>query len=139
MTPSSQGSGPPGNPVRFNISSTGPLAALRDQQGFFFRDFGIAAEKIEQKGGKQASAAIIDPSKPPQKSIIRALASNGARYSQTQETIWAILCSDLAENSDLGSVLKPLPDPPMDYGAKLGTYLRCSMFYVFGIGSSIKG
>ena len=36
-------------------------------------------------------------------------------------------------------MFKPLPAQPVDYGAKLGTYLRRSVFYAFGIGTTIKG
>jgi hypothetical protein len=36
-------------------------------------------------------------------------------------------------------VFKPIPNPPVDYGAKLGTYLRRSVFYAFGVGANIKG
>jgi hypothetical protein len=122
-----------------HIFSTSPLAALKDQQSFFARDFGVAAEKIEQKGGRPAAAVAIDPSSPPQKSILRALASDGARYAHSDSTIRAIIYSDLAENSDLGSVFKPPLNPPMDYGTKLGAYLRRSVFYAFGVGTNVKG
>ena len=114
-----------------------PLDSLATQQGYFRHGFGVAAEKIEAKGGR--SSVAIDPANPPQKSILRALTSDGARYSASPETLRAILYSDLAENSDLGSVFKPLPSPPIHYGQKLGIYLRRSVFYVFGAGTDIKG
>lgn len=119
--------------------STSPLASIKDQQKFFARDFGIAAEKIEVKGGRAAASVMIDPANPPQKSIIRALAADGARYAHSNGTIRAILYSDLAENSDLGSVFKSPAPPAEDYGSKLGTYLHRSVFYSFGIASDIKG
>ena len=119
--------------------STSPLANLKEQQGFFARDLGVAVAKIEQEHARAASRVIIDPDNPPTQSIIRALVSDGARYSHTQETIRAILYSNLAESSDIGSVFKPLPSPAVNYGAKLGAFLRRSIFYVFGVGRSIKG
>ena len=122
-----------------HIFSTSPLTNLKAQQGFFARDLGVAVEKIEQAHARLASQVMIDPSNPPRQSIIRTLASDGARYSHTNETIRAILYSNLAENSDLGSVFKSLPDPAVDYGTKLGTFLRRSVFYVFGVGIGIKG
>jgi hypothetical protein len=122
-----------------HIFSTSPLADLKVQQGFFARDLGIAVENIEKAHARSASQVEIDPRSPPHQSIIRALASDGARYSHTQETIRAILYSNLAENSDLGSVFEPLPNPTVDYGTKLGTFLRRSVFYVFGVGTDIKG
>jgi hypothetical protein len=122
-----------------HIFSASPLANLKAQQGSFARDLGVAVENIEEAHARTASQVTIDPNNPPHQSIIRALASDGARYSHTQETIRAILYSNLAENSDLGSVFEPLPNPTVDYGTKLGTFLRRSVFYVFGVGTDIKG
>jgi hypothetical protein len=120
-----------------HIFSTNPLADLKEQQGFFGRDLGVAVQAIE---AAHAQAAVsIDTSNPPKKSVLRALASDGSRYSHTQETIRAIVYSDLAENSDLGSVFQQLPKISVDYGTKLGTYLRRSVFYAFGVGTDIKG
>jgi hypothetical protein len=121
------------------IFSTSPLADLKTQQGLFARDLGVAVASIEKAHARPAPQVIIDFNNPPRQSIIRALASDGARYAHTQETIRAILYSDLAENSDLGSVFEPLPNPPVDYGLKLCTFLRRSVFYVFGMGTDIKG
>ncbi|AQS88864.1 hypothetical protein AA101099_2162 [Neoasaia chiangmaiensis NBRC 101099] len=122
-----------------HIFSANPLNSIGEQQGYFFHDFGVAAQKIEQKAARPASAVMIDPASPPSKSVLRTLVSDGARYAHTRETVRAILYSDLAENSDLGSVFKPLPAAPVDYGAQLGTYLRRSVFYVFGLGSDMHG
>lgn len=119
--------------------SRSPLASLNDQQNYFARDLGIAAEKIQQKGQRAPSAVNIDPANPPHKSIIRALASDGARYSHSDSTTRAIIYSDLAENSDLGSVFKTELDSPPNFGDKLGTYLRRSVFYAFGVGNDIQG
>lgn len=124
---------------QLHIFSTSPLSNVKEQQGFFARDLGIAIESIERNRARLADQVAIDPNNPPKESIIRALASDGARYAHTQETIRAILYSNLAENSDLGSVYKPLPNPAIDYGVKLGTFLRRSVFYVFGAGLNIKG
>ena len=79
----------------------------------------------------------IDAASPPEKEIIRALASDEGRFAQSQTTIRAIVYSDMAENSDLGSVFKPLPNPPENYGRKLGTYLRRSVFYAYGLGEDV--
>lgn len=122
-----------------HIFSTDPLADLKTQQGFFARDLGIAVENIEKLHARAASQVIIDPDNPSRQSIIRSLASDEARYAHTQATIRAILYSNLAENSDLGSVFKPLPDPPIDYGTRLGTFLRRSVFHIFGVGANVRG
>jgi len=114
-----------------------PLASLKEQQGFFVRDFGAAATKVYKNGMRAAEDVAIDPASPPKKSIIRSLASDGARYSSEHGTIRAIMYSDLAENSDLGSVYKIVPGQ-LDFGDALGVNLHRSVFYVFGLGSSIK-
>jgi hypothetical protein len=116
-----------------------PLDSIKEQQGYFFHALGVAEESIQKKGQRPSSAVIIDPDKPPQKSILRALASDGARYAHSDSTIRAIVYSDLAENSDLGSVFKPQPAVPVNYGHKLGTYLRRSVFYGFGVGGDVRG
>ena len=125
--------------VQSHLFSTGPLEKLKDQQNYFSRDFGIAAEKIEKKGQRPAAVVMIDASRPPRKSIIRSLTSDDARYSHAENTIRSIIYSDLAENSDLGSVFKPQGGPAVNYGEKLGSYMRRSVFYVFGMGTDIKG
>ena len=119
--------------------SRSPLATLTDQQNYFARDFGVSAQQIQNKGQRPLADVRIDPENPPDKSIIRALASDDGRYAHTDNTIRAILYSDLAENSDLGSVFKPLPDSPPTYGDKLGTSLRRSVFYAFGAGANVQG
>jgi hypothetical protein len=122
------------------LFSQNPLDALKEQQGIFVRGFGVGAEKIQKKGERQVSAVTIDPANPPQKSILRALASDGARYSQSDSgTIRVILYSDLAENSDLGSVFKGPPAQETPYGSMLGTYLTHSVFYAFGVGNDVRG
>ncbi|MGD0107392.1 MAG: hypothetical protein ABSC06_25640 [Rhodopila sp.] len=117
--------------------SKNPLKALEDQQGFFGSGFGGALSAIYDK--HHQPKAIIDPSAAPAKAIIGALASDGARYAQTKVTIRAILYSDLAENSELASVFKPQPQPAVNFGKKLGTYLRSSVFYAFGVGGDVGG
>lgn len=54
-------------------------------------------------------------------------------------TIRAIVYSDLAENSELASIFKPLPQVPVNFGKKLGTYLRSSVFYAFGLDGDVAG
>ena len=120
------------------IFSTNPLAALKQQQGLFARGIGVAVKAIEKANPRSADQVAVDPDDPPRKSLIRALASDEARYGHSHATIRAIMYSDLVENSDLGSSLKPLPSPPPNLGAKLGTYLRRSVFYVFGAGRDVR-
>lgn len=118
--------------------SGNPLDSLKEQQGFFARDFGQAITKIYLSSQRALAEVEIDPDSPPQKSIIRSLASDGARYANGRGTIRSILYSDMAENSELGSVFKtPLPEN-LNLDSKLGIYLHRSIFYVFGAGGTIK-
>jgi hypothetical protein len=119
------------------LLSRSPLAALEDQQKFFARDLSGALGSIYAEAKRPASLVRIDGAKPPEKDIIRALASDEGRFAQSQITIRAVLYSDMAENSDLGSVFKPLPAMPENYGKKLGTYLRRSVFYAYGLGEDV--
>ena len=50
----------------------------------------------------------------------------------------AVIYSDMAESSDIGSVFKPQPSQAVSYGTKLGTYLRRSVFYAFGVGEDVR-
>ncbi len=116
-----------------------PLAQLADQQRFFLRDFGHALSTIYEPAKRPANEVAIDPAAPPKKELLRALASDEGRFSHSDQTIRAVVFSDMAENSDLGSALKPLPTPPPPIGKKLGTYLRRSVFYAYGMGDHITG
>jgi len=111
---------------------------LEEQRNFFIRDFGSAMTQIYIDAKRPASAVRIDPANAPEKHIIRALASDEARFSQSKITIRAVVYSDMAENSDLGSVFKPLAEQNVNYGKKLGTYLRRSVFYGFGLGETVN-
>ncbi|WP_281701146.1 hypothetical protein [Acetobacter malorum] len=118
--------------------SGNPLDSLKEQQGFFARDFGQAITKIYVSSQRAPAEVEIDPENPPKKSIIRSLASDGARYANAHGTIRSILYSDMAENSELGSVFKTPVPASLDLDSKLGTYLHRSIFYVFGAGSTVK-
>ncbi|WP_158921246.1 hypothetical protein [Acidisphaera sp. S103] len=116
----------------YSFFSKNPLKVLEDQQGFFASGFAGALSTIFDKHHQPKT--IIDPSSTPSKAIIGALSSDGARYAQTTVTIRAIIYSDLAENSELASVFRPQPQPAVNFGKQLGTYLRSSVFYAFGVG-----
>ena len=120
------------------LFSRSPLASLPEQKKFFMHDLDIALSSIYTATKRPASAARIDPEHPPEKNIIRALASDEGRFSQGRRTIRAIVYSDLAENNDLGSVFKATTEYE-NYGKKLGTYLRRSVFYAYGLGEDIGG
>lgn len=118
--------------------SGNPLDSLKEQQGFFARDFGQAITKIYLSSQRAPAEVEIDPESPPQKSIIRSLASDGARYASERGTIRSILYSDMAENSELGSVFKTPVPTNLNLDSKLGIYLHRSVFYVFGAGATVK-
>jgi hypothetical protein len=114
-----------------------PLAQLADQQRFFLRDFGAALTKIYAAAKRSPSDVAVDPADPPKRELLRAVASDEGRFSHGDQTIRAIIFSNMVENSDLGSSLKPLSAPPPAIGKKLGTYLRHSVFYAYGMGEHV--
>lgn len=112
--------------------SESPTARVQEQQRFFTRDLGEGLGKIYTTGKRPPSAVRTDPAAPPQKNIIRAIASDQARFTQSRTIMRAIIYSDMAENSDLGSVFKVGSGPPPNYGQQLGTYFRRTVFYAYG-------
>jgi hypothetical protein len=120
------------------LFSRSPLASLPEQKKFFMRDLDRALSAVYAASKRPPSAARIDPQQPPQKNVIRALAYDEGRFAQSRVTIRAIVYSDLAENSDLGSVFKP-GNADENYGKKLGTYLRRSVFYAYGMAEDVSG
>ncbi|MFO1025682.1 MAG: hypothetical protein U1E70_10885 [Acetobacteraceae bacterium] len=123
----------------WSIFSRDPLASLKEQKDFFRRDLEAAFGVVYSGSKKDAAAARIDATHPPTKQLIRALAADEGRFAQSRTTIRAIIYSDMAENSDLGSVFAPLPPDPVDYGRMLGTYLRRGVVYAFGVSEDITG
>jgi hypothetical protein len=119
------------------LISRSPLLALEDQQRFFTRDLSAALGGIYISGKRPIRQVQIDAKHPPRKEILRAIASDEGRFAQSQITIRAVVYSDMAENSDLGSVFSPRSDQPEDFGKKLGTYLRRSVFYSFGTSDDV--
>ncbi len=123
-----------------------PLAGAADQQKYFLHDFGAALTQVYLAAKRPADSVRTTAADAPPKQIIRALASDEGRFAASQVTIRAIIYSDMAENSDLGSVFKPGPASlssehvaaPSGLGQRLGTYLRGGVFYAFGVGSDIS-
>ena len=120
------------------LFSRNPLSGLGDQQKFFLGAMGQALTAIYESSRRAPDAVRIDASSPPHKEILRALASDEGRFAVSQLTIRAIVYSDLAENSDLGSAFKAAPGPS-DLGQRLGTWLRRGVFYAFGVGGDVEG
>jgi hypothetical protein len=114
-----------------------PVDEIDEQTGFFARDFGQALSSIYVKAKQPANRAAIDPAKPPQREILRALASDGSRFGQSHVTIRALVYSNLAENSSLGSVFQPPAGATLDFGKRLQTSLRRGVFYLFGLGEGM--
>jgi hypothetical protein len=121
------------------IFSKSPLDGLSDQQTFFMSGFGSALTKIYLDAKRPEGDVRINVAKPPQKQLLRAIATDDGRFSNTPLTTRAIVYSDMLENSDLGSVYKAVPDPFPDFADKLGSHLRRSVFYVFGVASDVSG
>jgi hypothetical protein len=117
--------------------SSNPLNGVKTQQGFFLNAFGSAITSIFQDAAKKDNPPNIDATQAPKNELLEALASDGARFSQSPETIRAIVFSNLAQNSGLGNVFAGANTAPTDTGQKLGTYFRHSVFYFFGVGTGV--
>ena len=116
-----------------------PIRDLKAQRSFFTLDLGIALTKVYDDSTRRAATYKISTSSLPHKDIIAALASDGARFSQSTGTIRVIVYSDLAQNSQLASVFASAPSPPVNYGHELGVYFPHSVFYIYGVGSDVTG
>jgi hypothetical protein len=120
------------------IFQRNPIDKLPDQQKLFLRGLNDSLAQIYVASQRPAAVSRITLRHPPNKQILRALANDEGRFTGSLTTIRAIVYSDLAENSDLGSVFAPTIATG-DFGAKLGSFLRHSMFYGFGLGADIDG
>jgi hypothetical protein len=118
------------------LISRNPLDTIGDQQKFFTVAFGGALARIYADAKRPAAAVHFSVSKPPQKQILRALASDEGRFGASPTTIRAIVYSDMMENSDLASVFKP-PSTVPNYSDKLGSHLRRSVFYAYGVAEDV--
>lgn len=116
-----------------------PVDTIADQKKYFIRDFGAALTRIYLDSKRPSTEVRVDAASPPQKQILRAIASDEGRFADSPVTIRAIVYSDLAENSDLGSVFQPPPADPPAYGKRLGSYLRRGVFYAYGMGDDVRG
>jgi len=116
-----------------------PVEGLKEQKKFFLNQLGNYMAAIYKGGKRPEIEAEIDAAKAPEKQILRALASDEGRFSSSQSMIRAIVYSDMMENSDLGSVFKPLPEPMPNYAEKLGSHLSRSVFYIFGVANDVVG
>lgn len=120
------------------ILTASPLTRLGDQQKYFVHDFGVALTAIYADAKRPLASVQVKADHAPAKQIIRALASDEGRFANSQQTVRAIVYSDMAENSDLGSVFNPA-SVPQGLGKTLGTYLRRSVFYAYGVGDDVSG
>ena len=118
--------------------SGNPLNGLPTQEGFFMNGFGSALTTIFADAAKVSHPLNDDSTQPENDEIIEAIASDGARFSQSLETVRAIVYSNLAQNSTLGNVFSKTSPPPADFGQKLGAYFGHSVFYFFGVGTGIS-
>jgi hypothetical protein len=119
------------------LFSKSPLAQLNEQRRFFLQGLDSALETIYAATKRSSQSARFSAKNPPTKQILRALASDEGRFANSKTTVRAIIYSDLAENSDLGSAYKPPSNSAPDYGQKLGSYLNRSVFYCFGNGEDV--
>jgi hypothetical protein len=118
------------------IFQRSPLDGLSDQQKLFLRALNDALAQIYVAARRPAELVRIMPQSAPNKQILRALANDEGRFTSSTTTIRVIIYSNLAENGDLGSVFQTAA-APVDFGHKLGCYLRRSVFHGFGLGGDV--
>jgi hypothetical protein len=116
-----------------------PLDTIEEQQGFFVRDIVAAFSKIYFEAKRDANSARFTADKAPKKEIVRGLASDEGRFANSQMTIRAIMYSDMAENSNIGSAAGSQPEQVSTNAGKINAHLRKSVFYVFGVGEDVIG
>ncbi len=106
------------------------------QQIAFSQQVNDSVTKILNATGRTLQDSMIDGQKPPQKQIIKSLVSDIDRYQKTsQPTVRAIIYSDMAENSDLGSAFSQSTNDV--FVNKLGVYFVHGVFYAFGLGKTV--
>lgn len=124
----------------FSALTGGSLSSqLREQQNLFARDLNRALTEIYVKAKKLQPNTRIPAANAPKKRIIEALASDAARFAQSDKTNRVIVYSDLAQNSSLASVFSNPPTNSVNIGPKLGVYFPHTLFYFYGVGSDISG
>jgi hypothetical protein len=116
-----------------------PVDRLGDQQALFFKAVNVALAGIYGESKRPVAEVKVAADNPPHKQLLRALASDEGRFASGTTTIRAIIYSDMAENSDLGSAFGPPPKVGPAYGSQLGSYLRRGVFYAFGVGEDVHG
>jgi len=116
------------------IFTENPVEGIDQQQSFFMKGLNDAVVKIYTATKRSGADVADDQKNPPKKQILRALASDETRFSTSTTTIRAIIYSNMQENSDLGSVYSPLPQPFPSYADKLGSRFKNGVFYAFGVG-----
>lgn len=112
-----------------------PVKQLKNQQAFFRKQLGDSLGKLLNQSGRNRSEVQIDITQPPKKQIVRALSNDGVRFDSTHGAIRAIIYSDMVENSDLGSSLRPKTESAAN---NLALDFRNAVFYVYGAGSTLS-
>jgi uncharacterized Zn-binding protein involved in type VI secretion len=115
-----------------------PVKALKEQQGLFKTQLGAALGKLLTDNMRPAQAVEINPAAPPQKQIIRALASDEARLENRTGENRVILYSDMIENSDLGMALTAKDKAGEAAASTLGLNLQNASLYAYGALSTLK-
>lgn len=109
-----------------------------DQEKFWAEFDELAVGKIYLSHKRPSTEALATVDKAPPKELVRALASDAARFPNSPVTVRAIVYSDMAEKSNLGSAFKELPPQPPNFGEKTGGFFPKGVFYFFGVGDDIQ-
>ncbi|WP_374632254.1 hypothetical protein [Ferrovibrio sp.] len=121
--------------------TSNPVKNLPDMQAVFRQQLQAAMGQIFTDAARES--ILIDPARPPERSYLRALASDGGRFGRNPIHARVILYADLLETSEYTSVFKQQDAAQWRQQAeaiapKLGIDFGRASLHAFGIGSSLR-
>lgn len=121
--------------------TSNPVKGLPDMQAVFRQQLQAAVGQIFTEAARESIA--IDAARPPERSYLRALASDGGRFGRNPVHARVILYADLLEASEYTSVFKQQDAAQWRQQAegivpKLGVDFGRASLHAFGIGVSLR-
>jgi hypothetical protein len=116
------------------MSNKGTPIEVLQQQIDLSKAINDAAVAIYNKNTRTLKDAMVDGKNPPKRQIVRALLSDAKRGREaTEPTIRGVIYSDMAENSDFGSVFTDASR----FTNKDSVYLPHFVFHSFTVGKNV--
>ncbi len=121
--------------------SSNPIKNLPDMQAVFRQQLQAAIGQIFTEAARDS--INIDTARPPERSYLRALASDGGRFGRSPIHSRAIFYADLLETSEFASVFKQQDMAQWRQQAeaiapKLGIDFGRASLHAFGVGASLR-